>query len=235
VSAEPINPEQVFHELSPLLPDDSMITSDSGSAANWYARHLRFRGRMRGTLSGTLATMCPGLPYAVGAKFAHPDRPAIALVGDGAMQMNGINELITAAKFYRDWSDPRLVVGVLNNGDLNQVTWELRAMGGSPQFLPSQRLPDFPYAGYAESLGLTGIRVEKPEDVRAAWERALAADRPCLVEFVTDPSVPPIPPHASWDQMEKAAESIVKGDADRWDVVKEGVKSKVQEFLPGDR
>jgi pyruvate dehydrogenase (quinone) len=235
VSADPINPEQVFHELSPLLPEDAMITSDSGSAANWYARHLRFRGRMRGTLSGTLATMCPGLPYAVGAKFAHPDRPAIALVGDGAMQMNGINELITAAKFYRDWSDPRLIVGVLNNGDLNQVTWELRAMGGSPQFLPSQRLPDFPYAGYAESLGLTGIRVEKPEDVRPAWERALVADRPCLVEFVTDPSVPPIPPHASWDQMEKAAESIIKGDPDRWDVVKEGVKSKVQEFLPGDR
>jgi pyruvate dehydrogenase (quinone) len=234
VSADPINPERVFHELDPLLPEDAMISSDSGSAANWYARHLHIRGRMRGTLSGTLATMCPGLPYAVGAKFAHPDRPAIALVGDGAMQMNGINELITAAKFYRDWTDPRLVVGVLNNGDLNQVTWELRAMGGSPQFLPSQRLPDFPYAGYAESLGLTGIRVEKPEDVRPAWERALAADRPCLVEFVTDPAVPPIPPHATWDQMEKAAESIVRGDSDRWDVVKEGVKSKVQEFLPGD-
>jgi pyruvate dehydrogenase (quinone) len=232
VSADPINPERVFHELSPLLPDDAMISADSGSAANWYARHLSFRGRMRGTLSGTLATMCPGLPYAVGAKFAHPDRPAIALVGDGAMQMNGINELITAAKFHHDWSDPRLVVGVLNNGDLNQVTWELRAMGGSPQFLPSQRLPDFPYAGYAQSLGLVGIRVEKPEDVRPAWERALAADRPCLVEFVTDPSVPPIPPHASWDQMEKAAESLVKGDPDRWNVVKEGVKSKVQELLP---
>jgi pyruvate dehydrogenase (quinone) len=234
VSADPINPEYVFHELSPLLPEDTMLTSDSGSAANWYARHLKIHGRMRGTLSGTLATMCPGVPYAVGAKFAHPDRPAIALVGDGAMQMNGINELITAAKFYEGWQDRRLVVGVLNNGDLNQVTWELRAMGGSPQFLPSQRLPDFPYADFARSIGLGGVKVEKPADVTNAWEQALAADRPCVVEFVTDPAVPPIPPHATWDQMEKALESIVRGDSDRWDVVKEGVKAKMQEFLPGD-
>ncbi|HEX6446212.1 MAG TPA: thiamine pyrophosphate-requiring protein [Streptosporangiales bacterium] len=234
VSADPINPEYVFHELSPLLPEDAMLTSDSGSAANWYARHLKMRGRMRGTLSGTLATMCPGMPYAVGAKFAHPDRPAIALVGDGAMQMNGINELITAAKFYEDWQDRRLVVGVLNNGDLNQVTWELRAMGGSPQFLPSQRLPDFPYADFARSIGLGGVKVEKPADVTNAWEQALAADRPFVVEFVTDPAVPPIPPHATWDQMEKALESIVRGDSDRLDVIKEGVKTKVQEFLPGD-
>lgn len=234
VSADPLNPEYVFHELSPLLPEDAMLTSDSGSAANWYARHLKIRGRMRGTLSGTLATMCPGLPYAVGAKFAHPDRPAIALVGDGAMQMNGINELITVAKFYDDWEDKRLVVGVLNNGDLNQVTWELRAMGGSPQFLPSQQLPDFPYADFARSIGLGGVKVEKPGDVTSAWEQALAADRPFVVEFVTDPAVPPIPPHATWDQMEKALESIVRGDSDRWDVVKEGVKTKMQEFLPGD-
>ncbi|WP_163505874.1 thiamine pyrophosphate-requiring protein [Fodinicola acaciae] len=233
VSADPINPEHVFHELSPMLPEDAMITSDSGSAANWYARHLRIRGRMRGTLSGTLATMCPGLPYAVAAKFAHPDRPAIALVGDGAMQMNGINELLTAAMYWKEWKDPRLVIGVLNNGDLNQVTWELRAMGGSPQFLPSQKLPDFPYASYASSLGLRGLRVDEPDRVRGAWEEALASDRPCLVEFVTDPAVPPIPPHASWDQIEKAAESIARGDADRWQVMKEGVKSKMQDFLPG--
>ncbi len=234
VSADPINPEYVFHTLSPMLPDDAMITSDSGSAANWYARHIRMRGRMRGSLSGNLATMCPGLPYAVGAKFAHPDRPAIALVGDGAMQMNGINELITAAKYYRDWTDRRLIVGVLNNGDLNQVTWEMRAMSGSPQFEPSQRLPAFPYAAYAELIGLTGIEVSRPDQVVGAWQQALESDRPCVVEFVTDPTVPPIPPAASWDQMEKAAASIVKGDPERWSMVKEGVKSKVQEMLPGD-
>ncbi|MGH3661915.1 MAG: thiamine pyrophosphate-requiring protein [Micromonosporaceae bacterium] len=233
VAADPINPEQVFHELSPLLPDNAIITADSGSAANWYARHLTFRAQMRGSLSGTLATMCPALPYAVGAKFAFPDRPAVALVGDGAMQMNGINELITAARHWQEWDDPRLVVGVLNNGDLNQVTWELRAMGGSPQFLPSQRLPDFPYAGYAQSIGLDGVKVDDPADVTGAWERALRADRPCLVEFVTDPTVPPIPPAASWDQISNAAASVIKGDPERWDVVKKGVKTKAQELLGG--
>jgi pyruvate dehydrogenase (quinone) len=234
-SADPINPELVFHELSQRLPSDAIIAADSGSAANWYARHIRMRGTMRGSLSGTLATMGAGVPYVIGAKFGLPDRPGYALMGDGAMQMNGINELITIAKYWQDWADPRLVVAVLHNNDLNQVTWELRAMGGSPQFLPSQELPDFPYAEYAKLLGLRGITAEKPEDVVPAWEEALAADRPCVVEFRTDPAVPPIPPHASWDQIEKALESIVRGDSDRLNVIKEGVKSKVQEFLPGTK
>ncbi|MGH3462434.1 MAG: thiamine pyrophosphate-requiring protein [Kribbellaceae bacterium] len=234
-SADPINPELVFHELSPRLPDNAVVAADSGSAANWYARHLRFRGTMRGSLSGTLATMGPGVPYVVGAKVGDSSRPCYALVGDGAMQMNGINELISIAQYWQEWDDPRLVVAVLNNGDLNQVTWELRALGGSPQFLPSQRLPDFPYADFARGLGLEGIRADKPDAVVPAWERALAADRPCVVEFVTDPAVPPIPPHATWEQMEKALESIVRGDSDRVDVIKEGVKSKIQEFLPGTK
>ncbi|MFF8764335.1 thiamine pyrophosphate-requiring protein [Nocardiopsis dassonvillei] len=234
VDADPVNPERVFHELSPLLPDDVMVTADSGSAANWYARHLVFREGMRGTLSGTLATMCPGVPYATGAKFAHPDRPVVALVGDGAMQMSGINELITIGHYWREWEDPRVVVAVLNNRDLNQVTWELRAMGGAPQFLPSQRIPDFPYAGFAESIGLRGIKVDDPSDVRDAWQRALSADRPCVVEFVTDPAVPPIPPHATLDQMESVAKALAKGDPEAWSVVKRGVVSKAQEFLPGD-
>src|SRR3954451_13557777 len=137
-SADPINPELVFHELSSRLPSDAILAADSGSAANWYARHIRIRGEMRGSLSGTLATMGPGVPYVIGAKFGVPDRPCYALVGDGAMQMNGLNELITIAKYWQEWADPRLVVAVLHNNDLNQVTWELRAMGGSPQFLPSQ-------------------------------------------------------------------------------------------------
>jgi pyruvate dehydrogenase (quinone) len=235
VSADPVNPEHVFHELSPRLPDDAVLAADSGSSTNWYARHVKIRGSMRASLSGTLATMGCAVPYAIGAKFAHPDRPAYALVGDGAMQMNGINELITIGKYWRDWTDPRLVVAVLHNNDLNQVTWELRALGGSPQFLPSQELPDFPYAGYARSLGLAGITAEKPEQVAPAWEEALAADRPCVVEFITDPAVPPIPPHATWDQIESALESVVRGDTDRVDMVKQGVKAKVQEFLPGGR
>ena len=235
VSADPINPELVFAELSPRLPDDAMLSADSGSGTNWYARHVRMRGRMRGTLSGALATMGCGVPYAIGAKFAHPDRPAYAMVGDGAMQMNGINELITIAKYWQDWDDPRLVIAVLHNDDLNQVTWELRAMGGSPQFLPSQQLPNFGYAAYARSLDLQGLDVSDPEDVATAWDDAITARRPCLIEFHTDPAVPPIPPHATWDQVIKATESVVRGDSDRFDVIKEGVKSKLQEALPGGR
>ncbi|KUL36893.1 thiamine pyrophosphate-binding protein [Streptomyces sp. NRRL F-4489] len=232
VSADPINPEYVVHALDAQLPDDVILSSDSGSAANWYARHLRMRGRMRGSLSGTLATMGPGVPYAIGAKFAHPDRPALALVGDGAMQMNGMAELITIAKYWQDWKDPRLVVAVLNNLDLNQVTWEMRAMSGAPQFLPSQALPDVPYADFARTIGLDGIRVEEPGAVESAWRQALHANRPFVIDFRTDPAVPPIPPHASLDQIEAAAASVLKGDSDRVSMVRQGLKAKVQEMLP---
>ncbi|MFF4799668.1 thiamine pyrophosphate-requiring protein [Streptomyces sp. NPDC001351] len=232
-SADPINPEYVAHALDPLLPADAIVSSDSGSAANWYARHLTMKPGMRSSLSGTLATMGCGVPYAIGAKFAHPDRPAIALVGDGAMQMNGMAELITAAKYRDLWEDPRLVVAVFNNHDLNQVTWEMRAMEGAPSFLPSQEIPDVQYAAFARSLGLTGIRVEKPEDVEAGWRAGLEADGPAVIEFLTDPAVPPIPPHATWEQMEATAASILKGDADRGSMIKQGLKAKVQEFLPG--
>ncbi|MEV5602712.1 thiamine pyrophosphate-requiring protein [Streptomyces sp. NPDC052299] len=233
VDADPVNPEYVVHALDALLPDDAVVAADSGSAANWYARHLRFRGNMRGSLSGTLATMGPGVPYVIGAKFAHPGRPAIAIVGDGAMQMNGMAELITVAKYWREWDDPRLVVAVLNNEDLNQVTWEMRAMSGAPQFLPSQSLPDVRYADFARSVGLDGVRVEKPGQVEDAWHRALACDRPFVIDFRTDPAVPPIPPHADLDQIEAAALSLAKGDSDRGAVLRQGFKAKVQEMLPG--
>ncbi|THA75625.1 thiamine pyrophosphate-requiring protein [Streptomyces sp. A0642] len=233
VEADPVNPEYVVHALDALLPDQAMVAADSGSAANWYARHLRFRGGMRGSLSGTLATMGPGVPYVIGAKFAHPDRPAIAIVGDGAMQMNGMAELITVAKYWHEWQDPRLVVAVLNNEDLNQVTWEMRAMSGAPQFLPSQSLPDVRYADFARSVGLDGMRVEKPGEVESAWHRALGCDRPFVIDFRTDPAVPPIPPHAGLDQIEAAALSLIKGDSDRGAVMRQGLKAKVQEMLPG--
>ncbi|MFG2721275.1 thiamine pyrophosphate-requiring protein [Streptomyces sp. NPDC048416] len=235
VDADPVNPEYVVHALDALLPDNVILAADSGSAANWYARHLRMRGSMRGSLSGTLATMGPGVPYVIGAKFAHPERPAIAIVGDGAMQMNGLAELITAAKYWQEWSNPNLIVAVLNNQDLNQVTWEMRAMSGAPQFLPSQSLPDIAYADFARSIGLGGVRVEKPGDVEGAWRQALAADRPFVIDFRTDPAVPPIPPHASLDQIEAAAASVLKGDSDRTGMIKQGLKAKVQEMLPGTR
>ncbi|GAA3803395.1 thiamine pyrophosphate-requiring protein [Nocardioides panacisoli] len=231
VEAKPINPMRIFSELSPRLPDDAIVVADSGSAADWYARQLRFRGNVRGSLSGTLATMGPGVPYAIGAKFAHPERPAIALEGDGAMQMNGMAELLTIRHYWERWSDPRLVVAVLHNNDLNQVTWELRGMGGAPKFAASQTLPDVSYAGFAESIGLLGITVADPEEVGPAWERALAADRPTVLDVHCDPDVPPIPPHATFEQAKNTAESLIKGDEDRWGVIKEGVKTKAQEIF----
>jgi pyruvate dehydrogenase (quinone) len=232
VEAEPVNPMRIFSELSPRLPDNAMVSSDSGSAANWYARHLRFRGDMRGSLSGTLATMGPGVPYAIGAKFAHPDRPAIALEGDGAMQMNGLAELLTIRRYWQGWSDPRLVVVVLHNNDLNQVTWEMRAMEGEPKLVESQALPEVSYAGFAESIGLNALTVTDPDKLGEAWEQALTADRPTVLDVHCDPNIPPVPPHATLDQMMSSAQALLKGDENRWGVIKEGIKTKAQEFLP---
>jgi pyruvate dehydrogenase (quinone) len=233
--ADPVNPMRIFHELSSRLPDNAIVASDSGSAANWYARHLRFRTGMRGSLSGTLATMGPGVPYAIGAKWAHPDRPTIALTGDGAMQMNGLAELITAAHYYRQWDDPRLVVAVLHNNDLNQVTWEMRAMEGSPKFAASQTLPDVDYAAFARSLGLGGINIDSGDALGAAWDEALAADRPTVLDVRCDPNVPPIPPHATFEQVKAMAGAVLHGDEDTWGFVKEGIKQKVQQYLPGSK
>jgi pyruvate dehydrogenase (quinone) len=233
LSANPINPQRVFWELSQRLPDRAIVTADSGSAANWFARDLRLREGMMASLSGTLATMGPGVPYAIAAKFAHPDRPVIALVGDGAMQMNGNAELVTIAKYWKGWSDPRLVVLVLHNNDLNQVTWEQRAMAGDPRYEASQALPDFPYARYAELIGLRGIRVDDPEQVGAAWEQALASDRPVVLEAITDPEVPPLPPHITLEQARAMTSALVHGDPGRGEIIKQAAKGKLEEFLPG--
>ncbi len=232
VTADPVNPLRLFSELSPILPDDAIVTADSGSAANWYARQLRFRGDIRGSLSGTLATMGPGVPYGIGAKFAHPGRPAIVFAGDGAMQMNGMAELITVKRYWQEWSDPRLIVAVLHNNDLNQVTWEMRAMGGAPKFTESQSLPDVDYAAFAAGLGLQGITVDDPDALAGAWERALSADRPTVLDVHTDPDMPPIPPHATWEQFKDATAAVLGGDENAWGFVKTGIKTKAQEFLP---
>jgi pyruvate dehydrogenase (quinone) len=230
--ADPLNPQLVFGELSKRLPDGAILTSDSGSAANWYARNIKLRKGMQASLSGTLATMGPGMPYAIGAKFAHPHRPVFALVGDGAFQMNGMNELITVAKYWERWSDSRFIVLVLHNDDLNQVTWEQRAMEGDPKYEATQVLPDFPYARYAELLGFLGIRVERPEEVGPAWDEALSADRPVLFEAITDPEVPPLPPHITFEEARNLM-SALPGDPDRGAVIKQSFKQKVEEFLPG--
>ncbi len=231
-SANPINPERVFWELSPRLPDNCILASDSGSSANWFARDLKVRRGMMASLSGNLATMGPGVPYSVAAKFAWPDRPVIALVGDGAMLMNGINCLITIADYWKEWSDPRLIIMVLANRDLNQVTWEQRIMTGDPKYNASQTVPDFPFANYAEMLGLRGIRVDNPEDVGPAWDRALAADRPVVYEALTDPEVPTLPPHITFKEAENFAKSILKGDPDAPGMIRGAFKDAIESFIP---
>jgi pyruvate dehydrogenase (quinone) len=208
--AHPLNPQRVFAELSPLLPDNAVLASDAGTNTNWTARYLQMRRGMKYALSGSLATMGPAVPYAIAAKFAYPDRVAFAITGDGAMQMNGNAELITIARYWREWSEPRLVVLVLNNRDLNQVTWEMRTENGDARFADSQSLPDFPYAAYAESVGLRGIRVDDPDGVAGAWREALACDRPVVLEAVTDPNVPTLPPHISFEQSKNFASAILQ-------------------------
>jgi len=210
--AHPINPQRVFWELSPRLPDECILTCDSGTAAAWLARDLKMRRGMMVSLSGGLATMGPAVPYAIAAKFAWPKRPVIALVGDGAMQMGGINGLITIAHQWKHWSDPRLVVMVLNNSDLNMVTWEQRVTEGDRKFETSQVLPPFPYADYAKLIGLHGIRVDKPERIAPAWDEALSANRPTLLEMVTDPNVPPLPPHVTSKQAKAYVSALVHRD-----------------------
>jgi len=230
--ADPVNPQRVFHELGLRLPDGAILTSDSGSAANWFARDVPLRDGMMASLSGNLATMGAGVPYAIGAKFAHPDRPVIALVGDGAMQMNGMAELLTIAKYRDRWSDQRLIVLVLNNRDLNQVTWEQRVLQGDPKYEASQEIPDFPYARFAEMIGLAGIRVDDPDAVGDAWDEALGAGRPAVLEAVTDPEVPPLPPHITLEQARHFAEAVVRGDPDRGGMVRQSLRQMVAGILP---
>ncbi|HEY3519451.1 MAG TPA: thiamine pyrophosphate-requiring protein [Rhodanobacteraceae bacterium] len=230
--ADPVNPERVFWELSSRLPDNCILSSDSGSAANWYARDIKVRRGMMASLSGGLATMGPGVPYVIAAKFAFPERVAIALVGDGAMQMNGNAELITIRDYWKEWADPRLIIMVLNNRDLNQVTWEQRVMEGDPKYDASQHVIDFPYARYAELIGLKGVMVNKPEQIGSAWDEALAADRPCVIEAITDPEVPPLPPHITLKQAKAFAESMLKGDSGTRGMLRESARETMATLFP---
>jgi pyruvate dehydrogenase (quinone) len=233
VDANPVNPQRVAWELSPRLPDRVILTSDSGSCANWYARDLKIRRGMMASLSGGLASMGAAVPYAIAAKFAHPDRPVIALVGDGAMQMNNMAELITIAKYWRQWSDHRCVVCVFNNEDLNQVTWEQRVMEGDPKFNASQQIPNVPYHSFAELIGLKGIYVDRPDALGIAWDEALAADRPVVLEVKTDPEVPPLPPHITLEEAKHLTEALAKGDPREGNVIKETAKQVLASIIPG--
>jgi pyruvate dehydrogenase (quinone) len=227
-----LRPQSIFASLSERLPYQAMLTSDSGSAANWYARHIKIRRGMKASLSGNLATMVPGVPYAIAAKFAFPDRVAVAMVGDGAMQMGGMAEMITAAKYYQEWADPRLIVLVLNNEDLNQVTWEQKAMAGDPRFVDSQALPYVPFDEWARLIGLKGIKVERADQIDDAWDQAFAADRPVIIDAITTPDEPPIPPHVTFEQAEALMKALAKDPSGGWAGAVAGFREVLQELAP---
>ncbi|HEX4765765.1 MAG TPA: thiamine pyrophosphate-requiring protein [Lichenihabitans sp.] len=231
-AADPINPQRIFWELSKRLPDKVIMTGDSGSVANWYARDIKIRRDMMGSLSGGLASLGAATPYAVAAKMAFPDRPVIGFIGDGAMQMNGLNVMITVSKYWKEWADPRFVIMVLNNRDLNQVTWEERVQLGDGKTESTQSIPDFPYHRYAELVGLKGIFVDDPEKIGAAWEEALGADRPVILEIYADPNVPPLPPHITLKDA-KNFMSMMTDEPELGSVLKGSAKQLLAGILPG--
>ncbi|MDR5752892.1 MULTISPECIES: thiamine pyrophosphate-requiring protein [unclassified Caballeronia] len=228
-----VNPQRTVWELSPRVPANAIVTSDSGSCANWYARDLKVKRGMMCSLSGGLASMGAAVPYAIAAKFAHPQRPVIALVGDGAMQMNNMAELITVSKYWKQWSDPRWICLVLNNSDLNQVTWEQRVMNGDPKFEASQDIPSVPYHKFAELIGLKGLYVDDAERMAAVWDEALSSDRPVVIEVKADPNVPPLPPHITFKQAKAFATTLIKGDPNEGNVLIDTAKQVLGAVLPG--
>ncbi len=230
--AYPVNPQHVFWELSPKLPDDVIVTSDSGTCANWYARDLKFKPGMMGSLSGGLASMGAAVPYAIAAKFAHPERPVIALVGDRAMQMNNMAELITVSKYWKRWKSSKWICMVLNNQDLNEVTWEQRVMEGDPKFPAAQDIPNVPYHRFAELIGLKGIYVDNPDQLAGAWDEALNADRPVVLEVKTDPDVPPLPPHVTLQQARNFATALAYGDPDASGVLRGTARQVLSALFP---
>ena len=185
------------------------------------------------SLSGGLASMGAAVPYAIAAKFAHPDRPVIALVGDGAMQMNNMAELITVQKYWKGWATPSWIVCVFNNEDLNQVTWEQRVMEGDPKFVASQQIPNFPYHRFGELLGFRGIYVDDPDYIGRAWDEALAADRPVVLEIKTDPEVPPLPPHINFKQLKNFMTTLAKGDQREGNIILDTARQVLSSILPG--
>ncbi len=224
VSADPINPQRVYHELSPKLPDNAIITADAGSTADWYARYIEMSRGMMGNLSGRIASMLPAMPYAIAAKFAHPERPVVCTIGDGAMQMLGNNGLITVSRYWQEWENPTFIVLVMHNDDLNQVSWEMRAKDGNPKYETSQEIQAFPYAEYAKLLGLGGARVDDPDHISAAWDAAFSADKPVVLDVITDPHVPPLPPHINFEQASNFTKAILKRDPDGLEIIEASMK-----------
>ena len=198
VPAEPINPQRVFWECSKRLPENCIMTGDSGSVANWYGRDIKMRRGMMGSLSGSLASLGAATPYALAAKMAYPERVVLAFIGDGAMQMNGLNVMITISKYWKEWSKPEADRHGAEQPGPEPGDLEERVQLGDGKTESTQSIPDFAYHSYAELLGLTGIVVRHVDQLGAAWDEAFNADRPVIMNVYADPNVPPLPPHITF-------------------------------------
>jgi pyruvate dehydrogenase (quinone) len=225
--AHPVNPEAVVRGISDRLADDVMIAVDCGTATSWYARDIAMRPTQMGSLAGLLLSMGGGMPYAIAAKTAHPDRPVLAMIGDGAMQMNGVNELITVRRYWERWPNRQFVVLVLNNRDLAYVSWETRGTLGEKPDPESASLPDVPYAEWAKLLGLDGARLDDPARIDEVLDRAFAADRPFVIDAVVDAAVPLIPPHLVGEQVLKTAKAEFSGDPAFFAILEEGIRETI--------
>ncbi|MBA8990963.1 pyruvate dehydrogenase (quinone) [Curtobacterium pusillum] len=226
-----VNPRRVISAVNARLPEGVTVTCDAGTTADWYGHHIRLRRGMRGDLSGRLATMLAAMPYAVAAKFAFPDRPAVCTIGDGAFQMLGMNELITVKKYLASWPNQQLVIVVMHNDDLGQVSWEMRTEDGNPMWRGSQDVETMDYAGYAELLGFTGIAVHDDDEVEAAVERAFENPGVTLIDAYVSRNVPPLPPHITAEYAMNTAKSLLKGDPVELGVVKDSAKAMAAEAV----
>lgn len=225
-ATDAVNPERAVRELNGRLPLNAQVAVDVGSCVYWYARQLHLPRGVPAHLSSTLASMGCGVPYGIAAKLASPDRPVVVLSGDGGFQMTGVAELITVSRLWRKWENPVFAICILNNRDLAEVSWEQRETEAEPRFDDSQDLPDVDYAGYAKLLGLDGARVESDDDVGPAWERALAADRPFVLDIMTDPDMPLLPPFPGGEALAESMEEglTAEGNAHALDLLREYVR-----------
>ncbi|HEY6959269.1 MAG TPA: thiamine pyrophosphate-dependent enzyme [Candidatus Limnocylindria bacterium] len=219
----PMKPQVVAHHLGELLRSDAIVTSDSGTIATWFARHIPVKRGQMHSLSGTLATMANGLPYTIAAQLAYPDRQCVAFVGDGGFAML-MAEFATAVKY-----ELPIKVVVMRNNTLGQIKWEQMVFLGNPEYGCDLNPIDF--AKFAEACGGTGFHVEDPKDCRATLEAALAAKGPVIVDAVIDPFEPPMPGKVTLDQAKKMAESLVRGEPDRERIAKTILEDRLREIV----
>src|SRR5262249_9182634 len=219
----PLKPQVVARQLNELLADDAIITTDSGTITTWVARHISIKRNQMFSCSGNLATMAPGLPYALGAQAAYPNRQVVAFVGDGGFTML-MGELAPAVKH----ALPIKVI-IIKNNTLGQIKWEQMVFLGNPKYACDLHPIDF--VKFADACGAFGIRCDRPDNVRSVLEAALRTPGPAVVEAVVDPYEPPMPPGVTPEQAWHLAEALARGEPNRGQIVKTIFEDKVRELV----